>query len=65
MKQWFCEFVPSLAVDSVFLENGEWDLTGMPSEIISAYYACCEHPYETIIFNIQVSFEKFLFWLSV
>ena len=39
---------------SVFLENGEWGLIGMPAEVISAYYACCVHPYESVVFTIQV-----------
>ena len=46
----------SLVLDwrSVFLENGEWGLIGMPAEVISAYYACCVHPYESVVFTIQV-----------
>ena len=39
---------------SSFINNGEWNLVGMPVTRTEAQYACCKYPFAVLDFNINI-----------
>ena len=46
---------------SVFVDNGEWNLMGIPVRRNVVYYPCCEAPYPDVTFYLVIQ-RQFLYY---
>ena len=50
---------------SVFEENGQWILTGFPTERSVDYYDCCPEPFPTVMFHIQLKRKPLYYMVNL